>query len=445
MSDMEPSMENFWLLRLVFNVIGYATVALPMFLLVWYIKKNKLCQSEKNRRNWLVRLSRLLVYGKLDYERVSLELRGSAEQPTEKQRTFIGKAFVLSFCFIGLQVSYLTWGVLQEKIMTQKYYSNASETGQSFNNSQFLVFVNRVLAFVLAAVYLVVAPKQPPHTAPLYKYFYCSFSNVLSSWFQYEALKFVSFPTQVLAKASKIIPVMLMGKVVSRKSYQNYEYVVAVMISLGMSMFLLSRPVNSNKPRVESTSFSGAIILATYMLTDSFTSNWQGELFNKYKMSFIQMMCGVNLYSTLLTFVSLLQQGALMTSLRFASTHYMFAYDCIVLSICSATGQLFVFYTISQFGPVSFVIMMTIRQAVAIPLSCLIYRHSIDALGITGMVIIFTAIFFKIWYGQRRKRKPASVRFGTGGSPTKPATRNGQYEHPDQERLVAQQREEETV
>lgn len=43
-------------------------------------------------------------------------------------------------------------------------------------------------------------------------------SNVMSSWFQYEALKYVSFPTQVLAKASKVIPVMLMGKVVQGKT-----------------------------------------------------------------------------------------------------------------------------------------------------------------------------------------------------------------------------------
>ena len=50
----------------------------------------------------------------------------------------------LAWCVVGLQVSYLMWGVLQERIMTQKY------DGDSFSNSQFLVFVNRILAFVIA-------------------------------------------------------------------------------------------------------------------------------------------------------------------------------------------------------------------------------------------------------------------------------------------------------
>lgn len=36
-----------------------------------------------------------------------------------------------------------------------------------------------------------------------------------------------------------------------------------------------------------------------------------------------------------------------------------------MISICSASGQLYIFYTISKFGPVTFVIIMTIRQVIA--------------------------------------------------------------------------------
>lgn len=111
-----------------------------------------------------------------------------------------------------VQVSYLTWGVLQEKIMTQRYYtvmpsSPLEDGGQRFGDSQFLVFVNRVLAFTLSGLYLLVS-QQPRHVAPVYKYSYCSFSNIMSSWCQYEALKFVAFPTQVVLHISP--PVLLL-------------------------------------------------------------------------------------------------------------------------------------------------------------------------------------------------------------------------------------------
>lgn len=301
-----------------------------------------------------------------------------------------------------MQASYLTWGVLQEKIMTRTYQDSVGNEGR-FKDSQFLVFVNRILAFGIALL-SITWTHQPRHRAPLYKYSFCSFSNIMSSWCQYEALKFVSFPTQVLAKASKIIPVMIMGKIVSRNKYETYEYVVAVLISFGMMLFLFGSQEDSGQEDTRTTTLSGLVLLLGYMTSDSFTSNWQNELFTTYKMSSMQMMAGVNLFSCMLTLASLLQQGTLYASLIFMSQFPKFTFDCIILSICSAVGQLFIYYTISQFGAVVFIIMMTLRQAMAVILSCIIYDHEISAGGVFGVIIVFGAMFLKIYCGQRLKR-----------------------------------------
>lgn len=249
---------------------------------------------------------------------------------------------------------------------------------------------------------------QPRHKAPLYKYSYCSLSNIMSSWCQYEALKYVSFPTQVLAKASKIIPVMLMGKIVSKRTYEFYEYIVAVLISLGMVAFLFGKESVAHGD--STTTISGVLILVGYMAFDSFTSNWQGQLFKDYKVSSIQMMAGVNLFSCLLTSISLLQQGIFLTSLVFMSQFPAFVSDCVVLSLCSAIGQLFIYHTINTFGPVVFIIIMTIRQVFAVVLSCVVYGHAISATSLIGIVIIFFALFLKIYCAhkikQRRKTAP---------------------------------------
>jgi len=302
-------------------------------------------------------------------------------------------------------VFYLTWGYLQEKIMTTKYVDSTGQVGQ-FENSQFLVFVNRITAFGVALLWITIL-KQPRHRPPLYKYSYCSFSNIMSSWCQYEALKFISFPTQVLGKASKIIPVMVMGWLISRKKYEKYEYVVAALLSLGMALFLLGSP--SGKNTNTSTTFSGFILLIGYLCIDSFTSNWQNELFNTYKMSKAQMMCGVNLFSCLLTSVSLMQQGAFFDSLVFMSQYPKFTYDCVVLSFCSAFGQIFIFNTIKEFGPIVFTIIMTLRQAFAILLSCYMYGHVITVIGAIGILIVFSAVFLKIYCGYRIRRMKTSA------------------------------------
>lgn len=51
---------------------------------------------------------------------------------------------------------------------------------------------------------------------------------------------------QVLSKSFKIVPIMIMGKILGSKEYPFYDYVVAGVIALGITLFLVreSRPPN---------------------------------------------------------------------------------------------------------------------------------------------------------------------------------------------------------
>eukprot|EP00088_Acartia_fossae_P033489 TRINITY_DN3427_c0_g1_i5.p1 TRINITY_DN3427_c0_g1~~TRINITY_DN3427_c0_g1_i5.p1 ORF type:complete len:441 (-),score=63.22 TRINITY_DN3427_c0_g1_i5:183-1505(-) len=400
--------ENSWFVSLLLNVSGYATILLPGYLCLRYVRDSGYLDRGTGR---LASVMRLLYQGRQD----TIEAEELISQDNKVSRTALQDAAQLALCGVGLQVSYLTWGLLQEKIMTREYVDSAGQTDK-FSDAQFLVFVNRILAFAVALLAMMLRA-QPRHKAPLYKYSYCSLSNIMSSWCQYEALKYVSFPTQVLAKASKIIPVMLMGKVVSRKTYEFYEYIVAVLISLGMVAFLFGKGESSRSDSV--TTASGVLILIGYMAFDSFTSNWQGQLFSEYKVSKFQMMAGVNLFSCLLTSVSLLQQGVFLTSLVFMSQFPAFVSDCVILSLCSAVGQIFIYHTISTFGPVVFTIIMTIRQVFAVVLSCVFYGHAVSATSLIGIFIIFFALFLKIYCAykikQRRKAGAGGVKSGSSG------------------------------
>ncbi|VDI57606.1 solute carrier family 35 (adenosine 3'-phospho 5'-phosphosulfate transporter), member B2 [Mytilus galloprovincialis] len=394
---------DFWVVRLLLNLLGYATIFVPGYLLMRYLRNIR--YNETAAPSFLSNLIKHCVFGNDD--KVSLESAeegGESPSGTEESQNPMKRGFTLVFCLVGLQGAYLTWGVLQERIMTFEYGKEDGQ-GEFFKNSQFLVFINRILAFIIGMT-VIFFRRQPHHTTPLYNYSFSSFSNIMSSWCQYEALKFVSFPTQILAKASKVIPVMLMGKVVSKRTYQYHEYITAGMISVGVTLFLLnSGDVTRHKGSV--TTISGVILLAGYMAFDSFTSNWQGELFKRHKVSSIQMMTGVNMFSCLLTGVSLLEQGGFFDSFAFMARHHLFVVHAIVLSLCSAGGQLFIFYTISQFGAVTFTIIMTLRQAFAILLSCVIYGHPVTFIALIGIVIVFVALFLRIYANQKKKsQKP---------------------------------------
>lgn len=150
---------------------------------------------------YIRKLIHLLVDGstsdRFSSEKLNPELT-HRQQLLPPERSFFQQSLVLLFCSGGLLVSYLIWGILQERVMVYRYRESEDEPGELFTNSQFIVFMNRILALVIACIAMMFV-KQKPHEAPLYKYSYSSLSNIMSSWCQYEALKFVSFPVQVIA------------------------------------------------------------------------------------------------------------------------------------------------------------------------------------------------------------------------------------------------------
>jgi len=199
----------------------------------------------------------------------------------------------------------------------------------------------------------------------------------------------------VLAKAAKVIPVMLMGKVVSRQTYSLLEYATAAMISIGLFMFVMS---TSHSVKTSTSTISGVILLAGYLGFDAFTSNWQSHLFRVHKMSSTQMMAGSNLFAVIFAGVSLIEQGGFVEAVSFMVHHPLFISHVTVMSITSAVGQLFIYFTIAEFGPVTFTIIMTVRQGFAIMLSCIIYHHNVSLFGLVGIFVCFVAIFIRTYH-----------------------------------------------
>lgn len=383
-----------WFLSLVQNLFTYGLVIVPGALAIRWIKQSNYIEKI-NPGGWQYKLILSCVHGKQDLVDVEDLDKGAEGSQNKSERS--GDAKKLIICVVGLQCSYLMWGYLQEKIMTSTYGD------LKFKDSQFLVFMNRILALCMVSAYINMV-KQPTHKTPLYKYSFSSFSNIMSSWCQYEALKYVSFPTQVICKASKTLAVILMGKVVSRKKFPAYEYVCAALIFVGVSVFLLWNPQETEKNYTKETTFSGLVILIGYIVFDSFTSNWQGELYSTYKMSSYQCMLGTNIFSSLFTGVSLLMEGMLFSNLLLCLSHPQLAYDVLGMSVFSMTGQFFIFYCIETFGPVVFTIIMACRQVLSIIVSCFMFGHPLTAQSFLGALIVFIAIFLRIYAKQRSSR-----------------------------------------
>lgn len=300
------------------------------------------------------------------------------------------------FCAVGFNVSFGIWGLLQERILTQTY------SGDFFEYSYGLVFINRLGGLLLSGC-LFQYYKVEMVNSPLWEYSFPSVANMLSSWCQYEALKYVSFPTQMLAKALKMVPVMLMGKFMHNKSYDSYEYITGGVVGVGLYLFLNSSEKIDLKqnvfgdPESVTGAWCGVVLLLLFLLFDSFTSQWQTRMFQLHKqMSPLQMMLITNAFSTVFAFITLVHQEELSSSLSFVVTHPEIILHLLMFCICSTVGQLFIFYTVKEFGAVVLSIIMSIRILFSTLLSCFVYSHPITELGFVGILIVFGAIGYRI-------------------------------------------------
>ena len=91
-------------------------------------------------------------------------------------------------------------------------------TGEYFTYSYALVFTNRFWTLIMSGMLLIYFKPRTSRSTIIYEYSFPSISNMLSSWCQYEALRYVSFPAVTLFKSFKLAPVMLMGKLLGNHS-----------------------------------------------------------------------------------------------------------------------------------------------------------------------------------------------------------------------------------
>jgi len=321
-------------------------------------------------------------------------------------------AVKFSFCFFGLQASYLTWGYMQELIMTTKFTPTEGAPHGIFPAAAFCVFANRFLAVIVAMI--VVKRKHGSvfgnNRAPLWAFTPCAISNTTSSWCQYASLNYVSFPLQTIFKSSKIIPVMLMGKVLQNTSYPLVQYFEAFLITVGVAIFSLS----SKEPKLDdgedasSTASLGIILMLMYIFSDSFTSQWQSRIYNRYGKQNIdpyQMMLGVNSNAIIITTLGLVVTGDFLKVYEFLLVNpQAFVYN-IITAITSATGQLFIYYTIKEFGPIPFTIIMTVRQIFSFCISSIVFQHHIGARALLGATMVFGVLFYQIYRKYNAKRE----------------------------------------
>ena len=143
--------------------------------------------------------------------------------------------------------------------------------------------------------------------------------------------------------------------------------------------------------------WTGIMLLFLYLFFDSFTSQFQSRMFQRHKdLSMVELMFATSAFSTVLSFITLVHTKELYPAINFVMEHSEIHLHFLVFSICSTIGQLFIFYTIRNFGAVVFAFIMTTRILLSIALSCILYGHDVTSVGFFGLMLVLAAVLYRI-------------------------------------------------
>lgn len=327
------------------------------------------------------------------------------------ERNISWRTFKAISCVLGLTGSLMVYGVLQEGIMTLPFGPEKAH----FRYTLFLVLINRLIACSMAIIMVFMSGDHLEPIAPLTSYSVISLANIISSACQYEALKYVSFPVQVLAKCTKMIPVMIWQTLISRKTYTLAEYLEASIVAIGCAVFLLTGEISSSGvPGLPSNQmhfvyFMGGGILMMYLAVDGFTSTWQDRLFTGYQMGVANQVLYTTMCSILLSLTGLILTNKLTPALDFVNKYPEAWWWILGISLASAVVQFLVTHTIKEYGALIFATVMTTRQWFSILLSCLIFAHPLSIGQWIGTILVFGVLYRKFFIKTKKQRQQVNI------------------------------------
>ncbi|XP_076853122.1 solute carrier family 35 member B1 [Brachyhypopomus gauderio] len=312
-----------------------------------------------------------------------------------------GETLRFVVCFLGVFVCYFYYGILQETI-TRGDYGHGDQK-EKFRYATTLVFIQCIIntLFARILVHFLEGPR-PDHTQS-WLYVVCAITYVCAMVSSNSALQYVNYPTQVLGKSCKPIPVMILGVTILRKRYPIAKYLCVLLIVTGVALFLYKPNKGSTSSDDHVFGFGETLLLVSLTL-DGLTGVAQDYMRGRHQTGAYHMMLNVNLWSTLMLGLGVLWTGEVWEFLSFAERFPAVIYNILLFGFTSALGQTFIFMTIVYFGPLTCSIVTTTRKFFTILGSVLLFGNVISPVQWLGTVLVFLGLGLDAKFGKAPKK-----------------------------------------
>lgn len=307
----------------------------------------------------------------------------------------------LIVCAVGIFVCFFYYAILQEKITRGDFGEGSNK--EKFTCTLSLVLVQCIFNYLYAKVISsFIIKHEEDNTRTLY-YSCSALTYLLAMVCSNMALQWINYPTQVVGKSAKPIPVMLLGVLLGKKSYSLQKYMFILLIVVGVALFMYKDGVSSKE--TDSVLGFGEILLLLSLTMDGLTAAIQERMRGEYQTKSGHMMLNMNLWSIMFLCVAILCTGEIFKFINFVQRHPSIIWQLVTFSIASALGQFFIFLTVSDFGPLPCSIMTTTRKFFTVLGSVILFGNTLLPRQWLATVFVFSGLFLDSMYGKTVSKK----------------------------------------
>eukprot|EP00735_Rhodelphis_limneticus_P006624 TRINITY_DN19055_c0_g1::TRINITY_DN19055_c0_g1_i1::g.13893::m.13893 TRINITY_DN19055_c0_g1::TRINITY_DN19055_c0_g1_i1::g.13893 ORF type:complete len:331 (+),score=61.86,sp/Q9M9S6/UTR3_ARATH/37.10/5e-49,UAA/PF08449.6/3.8e-73,EamA/PF00892.15/0.71,EamA/PF00892.15/6.9e-07,DUF914/PF06027.7/3.2e-06,TPT/PF03151.11/93,TPT/PF03151.11/4.4e-06,EmrE/PF13536.1/1.1,EmrE/PF13536.1/1.9e+02,EmrE/PF13536.1/0.0041,Nuc_sug_transp/PF04142.10/0.067,Nuc_sug_transp/PF04142.10/3.2,Cation_efflux/PF01545.16/1.3e+02,Cation_ef len=304
----------------------------------------------------------------------------------------------LLFYACGIYISYIIWGFLQEKLTTTPY----GEEKEYFEHIAFLNFVQYSSSAVFSGCVLFLLRDQVKQlktpSPPAFPFMVLGLTVAGGSALGYASLQHINFPLHMLAKSSKLVPVLMWGRIMGHR-YHWKQYASVGLITIGVGIFSSGAHKHvQGESESEATLIGLALVLANLVL-DGFTNAQQDKLNRAMGLSAHQMMYYVNLYCSVvvglwMVLSPLFELGpGFGPAIAFCMKHPQALKEVLTFAACGCLGQNFIFASLKTFGSLTNVTITITRKFFTILISVLFFGHHTTPLQWFACSLVFIGCF----------------------------------------------------
>lgn len=268
--------------------------------------------------------------------------------------------FVLAIGSSGIFATFLLHGIAHEKLISH----------YDFNESLFMTFCQFLcysLLNILTFIRILIGKRQL--RAPFRHYVLTCMALSLSMTLGNVAALRLSYPTEVLFKSSKLIPVMIGNIVFLNKKPKPYQVASVCLIVVGLIGISLGDFRGKNKFDV-----IGVIAVLVSLSFDSAASNLEDKSLSFFKASQSELISVLYGCGAIGVCVLAILSGQMQSGIR----RVLNAPSCLLyifeFAFLGAVGIQFVYLIMKRFGSLTTVMITSLRKAMTVCLSFVVYK-----------------------------------------------------------------------